>query len=152
MEFIKNWVLTVVLSAVTGAVILMLCPTGNMERTVKTIVSLFLILSFIVPASKGYIPELKIDEKPYRSETELSEESDRVLTELMAQEIKKRTEQLLADNSVAYDELKVVVIQEADSIVLEEIIVYHPTIDENAIKSLLAEKLGYEIRIEVIDD
>ena len=152
MEFIKNWVLTVVLSAVTGAVILMLCPTGNMERTAKTIVSLFLILSFIVPLSKGYIPELKIDEKLYRSESELSEESDRVLTELTAQEIEKRTEQLLADNSVAYDELKVVVIQEADSIVLEEIIVYHPTIDENAIKSLLAEKLGYEIRIEVIDD
>ena len=152
MEFIKNWVLTVVLSAVTGAVILLLCPTGNMERTVKTIVSLFLILSFIVPVSKGYIPELKIDEKLYRPETELSEESERVLTELTVQEIKKRTEQILNNNSVAYDDLKVVVTAEADSIVLEKIIVYHPTADENVIKSLLAEKLGYEIRIEVIDD
>lgn len=53
MDFVRRWALTVTVSAVAGAVVLMLAPDGAPGKSVRTAVSLFLIVSMLSPFFGG---------------------------------------------------------------------------------------------------
>lgn len=62
MDGIKQWVLSISISAVVGAIILMLSPGGATDRSVKTAVSLFLMASLMSPFIKNVdlsLPEIE---------------------------------------------------------------------------------------------
>ena len=49
MEALRQWALCVTFSAVAGAVVYILSPKGATDKTVKTVVSLFLITAILSP-------------------------------------------------------------------------------------------------------
>lgn len=49
MEILKSWALSVTAASVIAAVITFVSPSGSMEKSVKTVTSLFMLLCFIVP-------------------------------------------------------------------------------------------------------
>lgn len=53
MDTIRLWVTGLVAAAIIGAVVLALTPSGGAEKAVKTIVSVFLISSMLLPFVKG---------------------------------------------------------------------------------------------------
>lgn len=53
VDTIRLWVTGVTMAAIIGCVVLTLSPKGNCEGAVKTIVSVFLISSMIIPFAKA---------------------------------------------------------------------------------------------------
>ncbi len=49
MDILKSWALSVTAASVIAAVITFVSPSGNIEKSVKTVTSLFMLLCFIVP-------------------------------------------------------------------------------------------------------
>lgn len=49
MEILKSWALSVTAASVITAVITFISPSGSIEKSVKTITSLFMLICFIVP-------------------------------------------------------------------------------------------------------
>ncbi len=54
MDTVRQWVLTVAVSAAAGAVVLMLSPEGSVNKSVKTAVSLFLTATMVMPFVRGF--------------------------------------------------------------------------------------------------
>ncbi len=55
METFKSWAVSVVAAATIAAIISLLAPVGNFEKTIKIIVTLFVLASFIAPFVKSDI-------------------------------------------------------------------------------------------------
>ncbi len=52
MEVIKSWALSVTAAAIISAVISFVSPTGTLEKTVNTVIAIFVLLSFLTPFVK----------------------------------------------------------------------------------------------------
>ena len=55
METFKSWAVSSVTAAAVVTVISLLSPSGNLEKSIKIIIALFLIAAFIMPFSKSDI-------------------------------------------------------------------------------------------------
>ncbi len=53
METFKSWAVSSVTAAAVVAVISLLAPSGNLEKTMKFIIALFLLTAFILPFSRS---------------------------------------------------------------------------------------------------
>lgn len=49
METVKQWALTVAVAAVVGAIVNMLSPKGSLGKSVRTAVSLFMLIAMLSP-------------------------------------------------------------------------------------------------------
>lgn len=58
MEAIRSWALSVTAAAIISAVISLISPSGALEKTVKTIIALFVLLSFLAPLTKTFRSDL----------------------------------------------------------------------------------------------
>ena len=155
MEFIKNWVLIIVSAAVAGSVMLLLCPSGNMERTVKTIISIFLLSAIILPFSgSGFI---KLDFIQYKetSGEVYKDNIDVIFTEFTADEVENLIKRSLNDNSVAYDDIMAVVSKKDDVINIEKIVLNigeGSAAEADSAVKLIKEIIGSGVNVEVIND
>lgn len=154
MDFIKNWILIVVSTAVIGSIILILAPGGTTEKAVKTVVSLLLLLAFIVPfAGRKYSDYLLYEIKPENNETTV--DAEKILTQLTATELENLVADILNRASVAYDEIKVTVSGNGNEIIIESITIFLPddsNYNNQEVKKLLLEKIGYNVEVVVNND
>jgi len=68
MEVIKSWALSVTAAAAITAVISFLSPSGSLDKSVKTITALFMLVCFIVPFFKADVIEIVTDDVDKLSE------------------------------------------------------------------------------------
>ena len=82
METLRHWALTVAVSAVAGAIINMLSPKGSLGKSVRTAVSLFMLIAMLAP----FVGETDFSDFLSFSEAEYSENdiSDTVKNEIKA--------------------------------------------------------------------
>lgn len=52
MEVIRSWALSVTAAAIISAVISFVSPSGTLEKTVNTVIGIFVLLSFLTPFVK----------------------------------------------------------------------------------------------------
>lgn len=52
MEVVKSWALSVTAAAIISAVISFVSPSGTLEKTVNTVIAIFVLLSFLTPFVK----------------------------------------------------------------------------------------------------
>ncbi len=103
MDFLKQWMISLVFCAIIGAVVNILTPNGGTERVMKVVVATFLICAFLSP----FITEHGIDidaELPEFSENK-SNLSDSIISSMLAhaeRETVLETESLLEDLDVEY--------------------------------------------------
>ncbi len=155
MDFIKNWVLIIVSAAVVGSVALLLCPSGNMEKTVKTVISIFMLSAIVMPfASSGFM-ELDLRQYNEISGEAYKENSGEILKEITTDEIENLIKKSLNDNSIAYDDIMAVVSEYDNVINIEEIVLTvtdgSGTETANAVK-LIKEIIGNDVNVEVVND
>jgi len=53
METLRNWALTVVLSALAGGIVWLLAPKGSVQKSLRMVVAVFLLSAFITPLLRG---------------------------------------------------------------------------------------------------
>lgn len=89
METVKQWALTVAISAAAATVILMLTPDGAMSKSVRTAVSLFLMIAMLSPFIKG------VDLNDFRIDIDDSEQTD--LTDVVKEQMKAAVETKISE-------------------------------------------------------
>ena len=107
MDFIKSWTLTIVTAAVIGSLIVTLTPSGGTEKTVRTVVSLFLLVSFFLPFIKendfGFITQG--NQPLFESAPEF--DHNELMSDMMQNEVKRLVTEVLDSHSVKYTEINV---------------------------------------------
>ncbi|MDR0530557.1 MAG: hypothetical protein LBG83_00620 [Oscillospiraceae bacterium] len=53
MDAIRNWALTVALSALAGGIVWLMTPKGSVQKAVRTVVAVFLLCAFLSPLFNG---------------------------------------------------------------------------------------------------
>lgn len=144
MEQIRSWVLSLAVCAIAGAVVLSLAPGGGLEKAIKTMVSVFLICSAVVPLFSSGI---NIDISS--AEIEDSAIYDNSIAEKISSQteeyIQKRIEELLSQNGISDAVINIQMKVSDDAISVESVIV---GIDKKyssrsrEIKKLIKENLG----------
>ncbi|MBQ8784375.1 MAG: stage III sporulation protein AF [Clostridia bacterium] len=123
METIRLWVTGLASAAVIGAVVLVLTPGGGAEKAVKTIVSVFLISSMLLPFVKG--AELSLD-------TELPDEEEVIqnengISEAMAEQfevkLRETIENILSQKGIHTRSVSIDIKTNGDEISVEKVTV-----------------------------
>ncbi len=105
METVKLWVMSICISAIVGAVVLTLCPNGAMEKSVKTVVSIFLISSMLLPLINNEKTNLNFDIS--ESEEIGNGEIDDTVASAFEENLKNEIQNTLEKNNIKVTKIEV---------------------------------------------
>ncbi len=101
MNAIREWALAVTAASLASGIVYLLVPSGNMEKSVKVVVSLFVVLSLAAPLVgtkidiDNLLPEEKYDESTiYPIEKTMEEQAIELITSQLKTEAESRLRQL----------------------------------------------------------
>lgn len=137
METLKQWAVTIIMTALSGAVIQILMPKGKTERMVNIILSLFFLCAILSPFITGSTKALwdELNNKILIPEAEFS--ANQVsLNETVLRETEKETENAIYKLAVqeGFSEINVQVnmdISGTNSISIDEIKISVPAAERN---------------------
>ena len=148
MEVIKSWALSVTGAAIITAVISLISPSGALEKSVKTVISLFMLLSFIAPFVKIDTSELFSVDVEHINEciedNKLKKEVEYETISILKNEIVTRINTYINENIKSKSEVDVKIsISENYDIVIEKIsIVLHAQTDISEIERYVKNEFG----------
>lgn len=96
METLKQWAVTIIMTALSGAVIQILMPKGKTERMMNIVLSLFFLCAILSPFITGSSQALwdEFNNKILISDTEFSDEQES-LNKTVLEETEKETENII---------------------------------------------------------
>lgn len=132
MEMIANWIKTIAATSIAGAVIYFLVPKGNLEKSVKLVVSFSLIFSVLYPFISGTLKG-NVDLADFKAIKEIEEEADekamyygqeysKIIYEKTTSEIENNISDFLDGMEVKYNDIEIHTdITENGSIVISKV-------------------------------
>ena len=120
MDIIRSWVTGVTAAAIIGAIVLALTPGGAVEKSVKTVVSVFLISSMILPLVKAENVNLdfKIDEGQTVTQ---NEEIVNSLVEHFKEKLELSINETLNNSGIQVSQISIDINTNGDEISVEKI-------------------------------
>lgn len=144
METIHSWALGLCAAAIIGSAAAVLTPSGSLEKSMKTIISVFLICAVILPFFKE---KSAINNDLSKNFAECDE-----IEESVGKEVREQTESLL--KSTVFDILErkgisckdiVIQIETADNTVnVKSVTVIAPDKDAQTVKDILKSEAGID--------
>lgn len=134
-------------AAVIGAVVTALIPSGSLEKSVKTVVSVFLLCCMILPffkenlASQRYL-STNFDEA-IETETALSSEISKETEKYLKLSIKE----ILQKKGISCDDV-IIEMEVKDESVKVSSVVIKTTANSEKVKSIIKQELGVEATVE----
>ncbi len=98
METIRIWVMGLITSAVAGAVVMVISPDGATQKAVKTLVSVFLLCSIILPFAGFSAPE--IDFSAVDQTDNNGEDVVDAVSSQLEKELSQKIENILLQNGI----------------------------------------------------
>ena len=152
MDYIKEWALGLVLTSVIGTVILVLSPSGSMEKQVKLAVSLVLLIMFIKPLN-GMI---KIKDYGFEKNGVFKESvliDDSYFVSAFKDELNRQIISLMNKEGVEIIKTEInVSANEASEVVIDSVVVFISDPNKKStVKALLAKEYGILAEVEVSD-
>ncbi len=154
MDFIKSWTLTIVTAAVIGSLIVTLTPSGSMEKTVRTVVSLFLLVSFFLPFVKENNSGLIAEGNQPLFESAPEFDHNELMSDMVQNEVRRLIAEVLDSHSVKYTEINVDISVSENEMIADKVTV----VTQEKIKNTdilikeIKEKTGLIVGIEVRDN
>ena len=148
MQAVREWAVGMCDAAIAVAVVKVLTPSGSLEKSVKTVVSVFLLCAMILPfcgeksASQRYI-STKFDEAEL-TEQALTDEVSRQT----AQYLKKSIEKILEKNGISYGDVVIDMELKDESVSVRKITVINPDTDAQTVQTIIRKELGAEACVE----
>ena len=146
MEYLKSWAVTFCICSFVVLIIKILCPKGNMEKSLNIVLSLFMISALIFPLSeKRNAPVINFD----KIENEISD-SQGMSAEYSEAALKTQLRALTNEalNELGFNDFELNIELDTDSsgnIVLEKYEIQIPSgLDKEKIKNGIKEKVGTE--------
>lgn len=153
MEYIKQWALGLVLTSILGTVVLVVSPSGSMEKQVRLAVSLVLLIMFIRPL----VGLLDINEKDFEKGVVLTEgalhNTDEYFITAFKSELNNEIVKLIEDKGINVIKTETdVLINDAKEICVEGVVVFIVDPDEaSTVKDLIKSEYGIIAEVEVSD-
>ena len=144
MDFIKNWAFAVSAAAIAGAVVLMLAPDGALNKSVRTAVSLFLIISMLSPFVNGVdLPSFSLDaEMP--SEIDMSE----AVAEQLEVSLRAKITEILSVYGINAEKINIDISAEDETLTVNKIEIIADGSTQEAEKRI-KDEIGADVKIEV---
>lgn len=135
-------------AAIISAVVTALVPSGNLEKSVKTVVSVFLIMSMVKP----FIEKNSAVNKDISKNIDAYDESyDETVTETecrTAEYLKSSICTLLSENGISCDDIIVQCEMNSGEISFGSVTVVNPSADDETVKKIIKEQLGTEVIVD----
>ena len=146
METVKQWALTVAISAAAAAVILMLTPDGALNKSVRTAVSLFLMIAMLSPFLKG------VDFNDFRIDIEDSSQTD--LTDAVEEQMKtavsEKISEILLDCGIKSEGINIDISVDGETMRVEKIeITARQGGDIERAEKRIRDEIGADVKIGV---
>lgn len=146
METVKQWALTVAVSAVAGAITLMLAPEGALNKSVRTAVSLFLIAAMLTPFVKGIdVSDFSFPKAEYE-QTDLTD----AVSEQMKAAVKTKITEILDDCGIKPIEINIDISVDEEQMRIEKIeITAFDGGDRATAENRIKAEIGADVKIGV---
>ena len=148
MQAVKEWAVGMCAAAIAGAVVKVLTPSGSLEKSVKTVVAVFLLCAMILPfcgsktASQRYI-STDFDE------AELTEQAlNNEISRQTAQYLKNSIEKILDKNGISYGDVVIDMELKDETVSVGKITVIYPDTDARTVQTIIKKELGAEVSVE----
>ena len=155
MEVVKSWALSVAAAAAITAVIGFLSPSGSLDKPVKTITALFMILCFLVPFTKTDFKEIFTDDVKEVSEwvedNKLKKHVENEVLSMLESSAKSRISAFLKSNGTENSKIDIkLIIDENQNITIKNIsITLFEKTDVNGLVNFV--KSEFDILPEITD-
>ena len=152
MQLVRQWALTVAVSAVIGAVIYMRSPSGTAGKGVKTAVSLFMLLAMLSPFAKSVdASDFDFETPGEINQTDMSE----AVKNQMKTEVEMQIRKILEENGIYSAAINIDININSENVMTVERIEISVRNAENG-NILQAEKkikseIGADVRIGVVN-
>ena len=144
MDWIRSWIEGIAFAAILGAVVVTLTPEGGMEKSVRTVVSLFLLCMLALPLFRGNLT-LDVPELPPAADTQTGAAA---LLDTAAHQaeaaVREQAAALLKKEGISYTDIRIdMEVNEADAAVnVRRVEILAPGGDADAIRSQIETRLG----------
>ncbi len=150
MEGIKQWLISLVFSAAAGTLITVVSPKGSNDKTLKTIVGIFIISTVFLPLSEINVPDLSLPAFGDMVEYD-NGNNDELAVEMLEEELAGKIENIAKRFECGINEIKIDAEYDEDKcIIIHNITVYFAYGDEQNILEAVSETeefLGVPIEV-----
>lgn len=147
-ETFSSWAAGICAAAVISAAVTALIPSGNLEKSVKTVVSVFLICSLVMPFVKGNVAingDISKNIEEYEeTENALLDEAQRQTEEFM----KNSVVEILSENGIICEDVIIQSDMKDGELSIVSVTVVSPSADAQTVKNIVKSQLGAEVTVE----
>lgn len=155
MQIIKSWALSLVLISVLGSIVLILSPSGTVEKQLRTAVSLVMLVCLVNPFLSGFDNEIGFDESILQSVNDNVDFSENPLAEMFSADLENKIVEFLFTEGISVLKVEVEMHQNDNSEMTIEGLDVEVSSDyedkKDEIYNLIREKYGIIATVEVID-
>lgn len=152
MNEIKQWAYGITVSAIVGAIILLVSPGGTLDKLVRTAVSLFLMCAILSPFLSDADP-FKFTEGLKSPDNFSNEYGKEETNEYLQNSIEKNISDILEESGIKDADIRISInIDNNNEMSIESVEISANKIYENNFENAernLKNKLGIEVKIEV---
>lgn len=142
MDFIKQWTFCVCTTLLVSLILTILSPKGGMKRFYKTVISVFIFISFLYPFNGLSFDDVKIFEKESFSSEEL------LMNEPYENMIKSRIKSVLDANGITGSDINASVEIRDNEINVKSVqIAVSSEYDLENVKNIIFDNLGINARV-----
>lgn len=152
MEALRLWIMGITFAATVGTVVLVLNPGGGAEKTVKTMVSVFLVCAIVKPLTKGMKLNFYADLPEEEINMTVGNDINGAVTASFGEKLKKSIENLLDKNGIYYSSVSIDIKTDDDEISVERVLIVLDEKGRNQIaetKEIIEKELGIKSEISV---
>ena len=150
MEGLKQWLISLIFSAAAGALITVISPKGSNDKTLKTVVGIFIISSIFLPLTKMNLSDFSLPALANELKIEQGEEGDFVI-EMLEEELYKTVSETAEEFNCEISGVEIDAGYDEDNcIIIQEIAVYYTSGKTENIQMAAAEtekRLGVPVRV-----
>lgn len=151
MGNLKVWILSICISSVVGGIFYVLVPDGSLGKTVKVVITVFLLSCVILPFSRNKI-DFSVDDFSIDTENKYSEILQNNITDKMKEIITENISSILKKRKCEFETIEITTDKNENSdIYIKEITIKLPKkylgYSYN-IKQEIMYKTGYDVRVE----
>ena len=147
-ETFSSWASGICAAAVISAAVTALIPSGNLEKSVKTVISVFLICSLVMPFVKGNIAingDISKNIEEYEgAENALLDEAQRQTEGFM----KNSVVEILSENGITCEDVIIQSDMKDGELSIVSVTVVSPSADAQTVKDIVKSQLGAEVTVE----
>ena len=151
MDNIKMWILSICISSIVGGVFYIIVPDGSLGKTVKVVITVFLLSCVILPFSGNKI-DFTVDDFDIDTNNKYSEILKNNITDKMKEIITENISSVLKKRKYDYRSIEINTDKNENSdIYIKEIIIVLPKKyrgNSYNIKQEIKYKTGYDVRVE----